>query len=130
VYGAFAYGTPWRLVVSLWIPAFALLILIMLYLYYRVPHKPVGRFAVWMVFVAGVVFQTGFTLFECVYSHVLKNALYFVGVSRDALLQLFPTPAYHLPDNLWFEITGAAQVAGLWAAWSAWRVFSERARAV
>lgn len=101
----------------------------MLYLYYRIPHRPLGRFAVWVVLLAGVVFQTGFTLFECVYSHVLKNALYFGGVSREILLQLFPAPAYHLPDNLWFEITGAAQLAGLWAAWCAWRVFSERAKA-
>ena len=34
-YGAIVYDTPWRLLVSLWIPVFVLLALLMLYLYWK-----------------------------------------------------------------------------------------------
>ena len=123
VYGAVAYETPWRLVVSLWIPAFVILILSMLFLLWKYPTRPVSVIAAWIMLVGGVVFQTGFTLFECVYSHLLKILLFFGGASQAVLERLFPAPAYHLPDNLLFELTGVAQLAGFWAAWCAWRVF-------
>jgi len=44
---------------------------------------------------------------------------FFGAASQEVLLQLFPAPAYHLPDNLLFELTGVAQLAGFWAAWCA-----------
>ena len=128
VYGAFVYETPWRLVVSLWIPAFVLLVLSMLLLLRRYPNRTVGTVAAWIVLLGGVIFQAGFTLFECVYSHVLKNILFFGGASQDVLEWLFPAPAYHLPDNLLFELTGIAQLAGFWAALCAWRVFAQYSR--
>ena len=125
-YGALVYETPWRLVVSLWIPAFVLLVLAMLYVHWTYADKFTGKIAVWAVFFVGVVFQTGFTLFECVYSHVLKDLLFYGGASRQILERLFPAPAYHLPDSLIFESTGLLQLVGFWAAWMAYRVFSER----
>jgi hypothetical protein len=126
VYGALVYGTPWRLVVSLWIPAFVLLILCALYMVWRFKAQRVATIAVWIIMLGGVVFQMGFTLFEAVYSHVLKNFLYFGGATQAILDRLYPAPAYHLPDDLLFEATGVAQVTGFWAAWWAWRVFTER----
>ena len=36
IYGALLYDTPWRLVVSLWIPAFVLLIVSALFIYWTV----------------------------------------------------------------------------------------------
>jgi hypothetical protein len=125
VYGAFEYETPWRLVVSLWIPAFVLLILSMLFVLRRYAGRLATTTAMWIVLLGGVIFQVGFTMFECMYSHILKNILFFGGASQKVLEQLFPPPAYHLPDNLLFELTGVAQLAGFLAAWYAWRVFAE-----
>lgn len=126
VFGALLYDTPWRLVVSLWIPGFVLLVGAALFIYSRQTGGLVERVAIWVVFLGGAVFQMGFTLFECVYSHILKNILFFAGVDQTILLRLYPPPAYHLPDNLFFELTGISQVVGLWAAWLAWHVFRAR----
>jgi hypothetical protein len=128
IYGAFVYETPWRMIVSLWIPAFVLLILAMLFLLRRFADRTATAIAAWIILLGGVVFQAGFTTFECVYSHVLKNMLFFGGASKQVLERLFPAPAYHLPDNLPFELTGIAQIVGFWAAWCAWRVFVEYSR--
>jgi hypothetical protein len=128
-YGAIVYDTPWRLVVSLWIPAFVVVVVSALYLYYENADQVIGNVSLWVVLFAGVVFQTGFTMFECVYSHVLKVALFYGGASPTLLERLFPAPAYHLPDNILFELTGILQLVGLWAAWLAYRVFRSRAKA-
>jgi len=128
VLGGFLYDTPWRLTVSFWIPALVLLIVSALFVYWRYKDQVVGQVAVWIVFFGGAVFQFGFTVFECIYSHILKNILFFGGIAQSTLLRLFPPPAYHLPDSLLFELTGIAQVVGLWAAWLAWRVFRTRQR--
>lgn len=126
VYGALIYDTPWRIVVSLWIPGFVVLLLAALYAVRKHPGGLIGRASFWFVLLGGAVFQSGFTLFECADSHVLKNALFFAGVPQSTLLWLFPPPAYHLPDNMLFELTGLIQLAGFWAAWWAWRVFKTR----
>ena len=122
-YGAMAYATPWRAGVAYWIAAIVLIVYSMLYIYRASANKIVGKTALWLFFLGAVVFQAGFTLFECVYSHVLKNLLFFGGVPQSTLLQLFPAPAYHLPDNLWFELTGLLQLVGLLATWYAYRFF-------
>lgn len=59
VYGAFAYETPWRLVVSLWIPAFVLLILSMLFVLRRYTNRSATTAATWIVLLGGVIFQAG-----------------------------------------------------------------------
>ena len=125
-YGAIAYETPWRWIVSRWIPAVVAVVLLTLYLHWKHQATAVGRLAAWFVLVCGGFFWAGFTLFECGYSHVLKNILFYGGASRATLEFLFPAPAYHLPDNVIFEITGLLQLVGFWAAWMAYRVFKER----
>jgi hypothetical protein len=125
-YGAIVYDTPWRLVVSLWIPGFVLFVLAMLYVYWKHAGTTVGSIAFWAFFLSAVVFQIGFTMFECVYSHVLKDVLYFGGAQQETLMRLFPPPAYHLPDNWIFEFTGLLQIVGLIAAWLAYRVIQDR----
>ncbi len=57
------------------------------------------------------------------------NVLFFSGASQATLLRLFPPPAYHLPDNPLFELTGILQIAGLWAAWMSWRILRTWRRA-
>jgi hypothetical protein len=54
--------------------------------------------------VAGVGF------FEGAYNHVAKNVLYFAGASEQLLVKLFPPPAYELPNDWFFELTGVLQV--------------------
>ena len=48
--------------------------------------------------------------FEGGYNHVLKDALYFGGASSELMQSLFPTPAYEMPDSLFFELTGVGQL--------------------
>jgi hypothetical protein len=48
--------------------------------------------------------------FEGGYNHVLKDALYFGGASRELMQTLFPAPAYELPHSVLFEVTGVAQL--------------------
>jgi hypothetical protein len=62
---------------------------------------------------------------------VLKNALYFGGASPDLMNYLFPPPAYELPSDAFFEISGVMQVVpSSLAAWSLYRVRQYRARAI
>jgi len=124
-YGAFIYDTPWRAVVSLWIPGFVILVVVALYIYWTKPGTKVGSVALRVFFLSAVVFQVGFTMFECVYSHVLKDILYFAGTPQELLLRLFPPPAYHLPDDFLFELSGLLQVFGFIAAWWAFQVIRD-----
>jgi hypothetical protein len=48
-------------------------------------------------------------LYEGMFNHLMKNLLYFLGLDRDTLLQLFPPPTYVMPNDFWFELTGIAQ---------------------
>jgi len=49
---------------------------------------------------------------------LLTDALYFGGTSPETMRRLFPPPAYELPNDVFFEVTGVLQlflgyVAGL-----------------
>jgi hypothetical protein len=127
-YGALAYDTPWRAGVSYWIAGIVLTVYALLYVYWKNNGNIVSTIAIWMFFLGGVFFQAGFIMFECVYSHVLKNILFFGGMSKSFLDRLYPSPAYHLPDNMFFEITGLLQLVGFVAVWYAYRVFKDRPR--
>lgn len=125
-YGAVEYNTPWRIAVSYWIMGFVFVIYSLLYVYWKNAGDIAGKVALWLFFSGAVIFQAGFIMFECVYSHVLKNILFFAGVSLSILERLYPAPAYHLPDNLFFEFTGLLQLVGFAAVWFAYRVFKDR----
>jgi hypothetical protein len=47
-------------------------------------------------------------------------------MSKPFLDKLYPSPAYHLPDNFFFEFTGLLQLVGFVAVWHAYRVFKDR----
>lgn len=127
-YGAVIYDTPWRVGVSYWILFIVLIIYSLLYIHWKISEKIVGKIALWGFFFGAVIFQAGFILFECVYSHVLKNILYFGGASQSLLNKMYPAPAYHLPDNLLFELTGLLQLVGFIAVWFAYLVFRDARR--
>lgn len=48
-------------------------------------------------------------LFEGVYNHLLKNALFYTEASHQTLIFLFPPPTYEMPNDFWFEFTGVLQ---------------------
>lgn len=125
-YGATAYDTPWRAGVTYWIGGSVLITYSLLYIYWKNVSNITGKIALFIFLFSAVIFQAGFIMFECVYSHVLKNILFFGGMSQSILQRLYPAPAYHLPDNLIFELTGLLQLVGFVAVWFAYRVFQDR----
>jgi hypothetical protein len=125
-YGAIAYNTPWRVGVSYWIAGLVLVVYLLLFVYWKYAGSIIGKIVIWIFLFSAVVFQAGFIMFECVYSHVLKNILFFGGMSLSILEKLYPSPTYHLPDNLFFELTGVLQLVGFVAVWYAYLVFKNR----
>ena len=106
IYGGVVYRTPWRhhgaaAAVALGVAAYAL------YARYRRGHRWAG-WTLAALALAGPVIALG--AFEGAYNHVAKNALFLAGAPRAVLLRLFPPPTYELPNDLFFEITGVAQV--------------------
>jgi peroxiredoxin len=116
VYGGIRYASPWRthaaVAALLVAPVF-----IGLYLSIRrAPIAPRGRAAGWALALLSLLYPiTLIGGFEGSYNHVVKNWLYFGGMSRRRLLELFPPPTYELPNDVVFEVTGVLQVvpAGL-----------------
>ena len=125
-YGAIAYNTSWRANVTYWIAGSVLIVYSLLYVYWKNVDNIAGKIALWLFLLSAVIFQTGFIIFECVYSHVLKNIFFFGGMPQSILKILYPSPAYHLPDNLFFELTGLLQLVGFVAVWFAYQVFKNR----
>jgi hypothetical protein len=111
-YGAQIYATPWRwhaVLVSGLATAIAFGALCILR---KRPNERAGRIAAWVFTVTTLVIHiAGYGLFEGGYNHVLKDLLYFGGASPELMHQLFPAPAYELPDDVFFEVTGVLQVA-------------------
>jgi ubiquinone/menaquinone biosynthesis C-methylase UbiE len=110
VYGAAIYNTPWRNHVAfISLPA-AFFIAGALFASGKYPNTTFGRVALWSAITAIVVIPFGaIGLFEGGYNHVIKNALYFSGAPFNLMRRLFPPPAYELPDDLFFELTGVLQ---------------------
>ena len=116
-YGAVIYSTPWRAHVAFFAGP-VLLALAAAWLINRSwPTRAIGKVSKWVfVVVAGAVSFVMFGLYEGGYNHVLKDVLYYGGVSSQTLLALFPPPSYEMPNDFLFELTGVAQFfVGLWA---------------
>ncbi|WP_438043928.1 hypothetical protein [Sorangium sp. So ce128] len=115
--GAVVYRTPWRLHIALLsVPTIAV-ILGALAIHRRRAGAPAGR-ASFLVLVAvlALIPIAWIGVYEGLYNHVLKDALYFLAPRSPALLRLFPPPTYVMPDNAIFEITGVLQVIPAWVA--------------
>jgi len=111
VYGAVRYQTPWRYH-AVALGALALLAMYGgLLLSRRHSTTPLARVAWWTFWIAdALVFVLGLGIFEGAYNHVLKLALYFAQLSPASFQALFPSPTYELPNDAFFELSGAAQV--------------------
>ena len=55
-----------------------------------------------------------FGLFEGLYNHVLKDALYLAGLPESLFVTLFPPPTYEMPSDVLFEVTGVLQPVPAW----------------
>lgn len=115
-YGAYVYHTPWRLHV---VPV-AIITAIVIAMAHGRSRRSVPSSAAWWVFaiVTLVVPILAIGAFEGFYNHALKNLLYFGGAPHDIMMTLFPPPAYEMPNDAFFEITGVLQTVP--AAMSAW----------
>lgn len=117
VYGAHAFGTPWRYHAVLIAGATALVILGALTVLRARASSPTGALAGAVLFLAILAVPVlGVGAFEGLYNHVVKNALYFGGASPPLLVRLFPPPTYEMPSDAFFEITGILQVVPAWFA--------------
>ncbi len=128
-YGAYIYDSPWRLhIVPIAALAAALIVGARVVLR-RASTGATGTIAFWVFsLVTLIVPVVVIGLFEGGYNHAAKDLLYFGGASSEVMQALFPPPAYELPDDFFFEVTGLLQfvlavVAGyflyslLWTRW-------------
>ncbi len=130
LYGAVVYNTPWRAHVAPIAAFFILVIASGLFLFERRPHAPGARMFFWAAVGSILVVPVGLIgLFEGGYNHLLKNILYFSGVSQRVMNSLFPAPKYEMPNNLFFEVTGIGTFfAALPAAYYLCRLVTKRPR--
>lgn len=116
-YGAWIYGTPWRLDAVYVSGASALLILAGFALHrtrlsradgVRGMAGAIGHLLLGLVILSVPVLAIGG--FEGAWNHAMKNVLYFGGASGSTLTGLFPPPRYEMPNDILFEITGILQL--------------------
>jgi peroxiredoxin len=111
VYGAIVYETPWRLHAVALSGAALLGMLVALYISRRYAESRLGRAAGWVFWaVDAVVLVLLIGAFEGGYNHLLKNVLWLGGLPMSDLRVLFPGPTYELPNDVFFEVSGVAQV--------------------
>ena len=106
-YGAIVFQTPWRKHVVLQGGLILALCYLFYYLFKRY-HRSV--FLLIYLLISFIVFGLGIGIFEGAYNHLLKDILYFSGLSRGTWRVLFPSPAYEIPDDFIFETTGILQL--------------------
>ncbi len=110
-FGAYIYATPWRLHVVALSLAAAAAIGVAAGVVRRHQAGIAGTIAFWILCAVTLAFPFGMIgLFEGGYNHVLKDVLYFGGASQDVMRMLFPAPAYEMPNSIFFELTGVAQL--------------------
>ena len=111
-YGAYIYDTPWRLHVVLVSGLAAAALIGSLRVLRRRSTDVAGEMAFWVfAVIVFVIPVAGIGVFEGGYNHAVKDALYFSGASLRVMYRLFPPPAYELPNDAFFEITGVQQLA-------------------
>src|ERR1041384_6340374 len=99
LYGGIIYATPWRVH-----GAFVALALagVIAWLHHR---RAYGL----ELALGAIACVLGIGLFEGLYNHVLKNALYLAGAPRSVVLRMFPPPTYESPGDPVFELSGIGE---------------------
>jgi hypothetical protein len=112
LYGAYIYATPWRTHVAHVSVLAAATLIGSLVVLQRRAGTAAGAVALWSILLVTLALPVvGIGLFEGGYNHVLKVALYYGHASPGLMARLFPPPAYELPNDALFEITGVLQLA-------------------
>jgi hypothetical protein len=111
IYGAIRYDTPERYYAAVIAAVGVITSLGALSVSRARPTSGIGRAAWWAFLgVNATVFVLAFGGFEGLYNHALKDALYFGGVPLAQMRVLFPAPAYEMPNDWFFEVTGVLQI--------------------
>ena len=109
-YGSAVYGAAFRRHAVVVFGALLALLVTLLAIFARRPATTLGRAAGWLAAgSAALVAVLAVGLFEGLYNHLLKNALYFGGASAELMRALFPPPRYELPNDFAFELSGVLQ---------------------
>jgi hypothetical protein len=58
----------------------------------------------------GAVYVGLFGGYHGAFNHALKDALFFTGMAPERLAQIFDTPDFALPNDVFFELSGVATV--------------------
>lgn len=117
-YGATRFDTPWRQHVvhlAFWtIAGITICVVINL----RAPGRTVRRAGLLLGCILILLVPVGWIgVFEGGYNHVVKDLVYFAGLSQNTFQHLFPPPRYEAPSDWLFELTGVMQFPlGLLAA--------------
>jgi protein-S-isoprenylcysteine O-methyltransferase Ste14 len=127
LYGATLYDAPFRQHVAFGIPPVLLVLALAYWVHRRHPLTSLGSVSLWVFMAVTLIVPVGMIgLIEGGYNHLVKNVLYFGGASRTTLGRLFPPPAYEMPNDLWFEVTGILQFfVGLYAGYCLVRLWRE-----
>lgn len=99
IYGGILYATPWRV-------HGALVALVLAGVIAWLHHRRAHGLELTLIAIACVL---GVGLFEGLYNHVVKNALYLAGAPRGVLLRMFPPPTYEPPGDPVFELSGIGE---------------------
>ena len=109
IYGAIIYHTQWRLHVLLLSVSVIIITLYLNWLLSRNGNSG-NRYSFWIYWTITLLVPIILIgLFEGIYNHILKNILFFGGVSKNSMSKLFPPGMYEMPDDIFFEITGMMQ---------------------
>lgn len=109
-YGAFAFGTPWRLhIIAIAVPV-AIAIVAALRHGVVKGGQLSGRVSTVLAALLILLFPVAaIGIYEGGYNHVVKNLVYLIR--GDAVARaLFPPPLYEMPRDLFFEATGMTQL--------------------
>lgn len=111
IYGAHIYNTPWRVHAAVVSGLATALIAVCAHVLRRHLNDVFSTVVSWVfIAVSFLVPFLGFGVFEGVYNHALKVALYLAHASPELMTRLFPPPTYEMPNDVFFEITGVLQV--------------------
>lgn len=126
-YAAAIYDTPWRRHVAL-IVIPVLLVMIVLYVLHRWrPLTLVGKVSLWLFMLVALLVPIAWLgFFHGGYAHLVKNILFFGGLSRPMYELL--CPVCDVPGDLIYEVTGVMEfLLALIAAYFLFKLWRERA---
>ncbi len=111
VYGAIHYGTPERYHAVVIAVVTLAVMLAGWGSHQRWEGRPagtVGWWVLWVTIAAVPVFLFG--VVEGLYNHLVKVALWSMGLPEETMRRFYPDSTYELPNNVLFEVTGVLHV--------------------